>query len=111
MNGFLVLCFITCACSSIVSSYSRPSHGIQRIHDKKVATLKAVGRAVKLCILGIILQGGCVPSSPLFHSDRTYKAGIVKHVVVLNLSGIYAQVLLLLCLVRCMRDAVFGCKG
>jgi heparan-alpha-glucosaminide N-acetyltransferase len=47
----------------------------RRIHDKKVATLKAVGRAVKLCILGIILQGG------YFHGLNNLTYGIdVQHI-------------------------------
>ncbi|CAK9198524.1 unnamed protein product [Sphagnum jensenii] len=46
----------------------------QRIGDKKMATQKAVGRVLNLCILGIILQGG------YFHglSDLTYGVDVQR---------------------------------
>ncbi|KAH9557327.1 hypothetical protein CY35_07G079900 [Sphagnum magellanicum] len=49
-------------------------HGM-RIRDRKAATQKAVGRAVKLCILGIILQGG------YFHGLNNLAYGVdIQHI-------------------------------
>ncbi|CAM6059082.1 unnamed protein product [Sphagnum tenellum] len=47
----------------------------ERIRDRKAATQKAVGRAVKLCILGIILQGG------YFHGLNNLAYGVdIQHI-------------------------------
>jgi hypothetical protein len=74
------------ACTSSVTSYSRPSsHGVQRIGDKKMATQKAVGRALNLCILGIILQGVCAFS---LHLDRTWKSNM-SYTLLFDLISIY----------------------